>query len=264
MKRLSGLALILAPVAAPAAQPVAPRWVADWGENKCSLAREAGPVAFSLKFAPGTEAFELHAADLRWKKAPLRDGREVGISLDGSLAGAVPALRLAGKGLKGFTAQGLTRDFLRQFAESSTLRLQAGGRSLLELSIPGADKAVQALLACEADALRTWGVDPLDRLPVKTPPRAHKHLASLVADGDYPSEALVSNAQGTSVVRLTVGTDGRVSECRLLSSSGSAAIDRKTCAVFRQRARFDPATGADGKPTRAYVVTKLTWRIATG
>jgi TonB family protein len=267
MKSLLGFALILAPVAAPAAppaQPVAPRWVADWGDTKCSLSREAGPVALSLQFAPGTEAFELRAADLRWKKVPLRDGQEVGITLDGRPAGAVPALQLSGKGLKGFTGQGLTRDFLRQFAKSSTLRLQVDSRPILELSLTGAGKAVEALLACEADALRAWGVDPADRFPVKTLPRAHKHLTSLVTDDDYPLDALRKNAQGTSVVRLAVGTDGRVAECRLLSSSGSASIDQKTCAVFRERARFDPATGADGKPTRSYVVTQLTWRIASG
>jgi TonB family protein len=264
MISLSGFALILASVAAPAPQPVPARWVADWGDTKCSLSREAEKAVLSLQFAPGTEAIELRAADLRWKKAPLRDGQEVGITLDGRPAGSIPVLQLAGKGLQGFTGQGLTRDFLRQFAKSSTLRLQVDGSSVLELPIPGAEKAVEALLACEADALRAWGIDPADRLPVKTLPRAHKHLISLVTHSDYPSEALGTNAQGTTVVRLTVEASGRVSECRLLSSSGSVPIDRKTCAVFRERARFDPATGSDGQPTKAYVVTRITWRMAGG
>src|SRR4051794_25130234 len=49
-------------------------------------------------------------------------------------------------------------------------------------------------------------------------------LASYVSWRDYPREALRRREQGRVAFELAVATDGRVSECRILESSGSAAL----------------------------------------
>ena len=99
--------------------------------------------------------------------------------------------------------------------------------------------------------------------PVRTvaAARARANLASYVSNDDYPAAALRDEEQGTTVFRLTVGRDGRVTDCLVTSSSGSAALDNATCRIMRTRARFTPARDSNGQPTTDTVTNRLTWRI---
>lgn len=91
------------------------------------------------------------------------------------------------------------------------------------------------------------------------PARAKANLASYVSDEDYPTNAARNEEQGTTRFRLAVGPDGRVKDCTVTSSSGSSALDSTTCRLMRQRARFQPATGSDGKPTSDTVASAIRW-----
>jgi protein TonB len=95
------------------------------------------------------------------------------------------------------------------------------------------------------------------------PARAKANLASYVSDEDYPSTAIRNEEQGTTRFRLGVGPDGKVKECTVTSSSGSPALDSTTCKLMRQRARFTPATGSDGKPTSDTVTNAIRWVLPT-
>ena len=61
--------------------------------------------------------------------------------------------------------------------------------------------------------------------------------------------------------RLTVGTDGRVSECSVTSSSGSSTLDAATCKLITRRARFTPAKDADGNPVTDTYSNRIRWQI---
>ncbi|HEX9964589.1 MAG TPA: TonB family protein [Allosphingosinicella sp.] len=91
------------------------------------------------------------------------------------------------------------------------------------------------------------------------PARARANLASYVSDQDYPSTAVRNEEQGTTRFKLVVGPDGKVRECSVTSSSGSSALDATTCRLMRQRAKFSPATGSDGKPTSDTVSSAIRW-----
>ena len=95
------------------------------------------------------------------------------------------------------------------------------------------------------------------------PARAKANLASYVSDEDYPSSAARNEEQGTTRFRLAVGPDGRVKDCTVTSSSGSSALDATTCKLMRQRAKFQPATGSDGKPTSDTVASAIRWVLPT-
>lgn len=98
--------------------------------------------------------------------------------------------------------------------------------------------------------------------PVKSQSaRAKGNLLSLFSDDDYPQSALRNEEQGTTAVRLTVGTDGRVSGCDITSSSGSSSLDSATCNVLRRRARFTPAKDSAGQPTTDSITQRVTWRL---
>ena len=91
--------------------------------------------------------------------------------------------------------------------------------------------------------------------------RAKGSLVGLFSSEDYPVSALSANQQGTTAVRLTIGTDGRVAGCDITSSSGSSSLDSATCNILRRRARFSPAMDSDGHPTTDTYSQRITWRV---
>jgi TonB family protein len=90
---------------------------------------------------------------------------------------------------------------------------------------------------------------------------ARANLAPYVSDQDYPEEAIRNNEQGTVQFRLDVGSDGRVSGCTVISSSGSPLLDATTCRLMRERARFEPARNARGKAVPDQVTSRLKWKL---
>jgi len=80
-------------------------------------------------------------------------------------------------------------------------------------------------------------------------------------DEDYPAAALRGGEQGTVLYRLEIGPDGRVSNCTIRSSSGSAALDTRTCQVVRRRARFTPARDSEGNAVPDRRDGEVTWRL---
>lgn len=78
---------------------------------------------------------------------------------------------------------------------------------------------------------------------------------------DYPDAAGDVGAEGTVVVRLNVGADGRASGCRVTSSSGNADLDATTCRLAEQRFRYAPARNARGEPVADVAGWSQDWWI---
>lgn len=91
------------------------------------------------------------------------------------------------------------------------------------------------------------------------PARARANLASYVSNDDYPASAIRAEEQGTTRFRLTVGGNGRVTDCQVTGSSGSSSLDSTTCRLMRSRARFSPATDSNGNPTTDTVSGAIRW-----
>ena len=73
---------------------------------------------------------------------------------------------------------------------------------------------------------------------------------------DYPRESRELRIDDQVVVVLTVGIDGRVTNCRVHRPSRDPEADRITCRLATARFRFKPATDAAGKP----VVSTFGWQ----
>ena len=99
---------------------------------------------------------------------------------------------------------------------------------------------------------------------IRTHAAARIPLQNLISPDDYPAAALQGRDQGTARFLLTVGTDGRVIGCVILTSSGSAALDSATCRIMRSRASFTPARDAGGQPVEDRVWDQLAWRLPHG
>lgn len=89
--------------------------------------------------------------------------------------------------------------------------------------------------------------------------KAKANLASYISDDDYPQSAIRNEEQGTTSFRLSIGPDGRVTDCVITGSSGSSALDTTTCNILKRRARYTPAKLADGSATSSTDSGRIRW-----
>ena len=65
----------------------------------------------------------------------------------------------------------------------------------------------------------------------------------------YPSTAVRREIEGNVGVSVTIGTDGRVTGCRVTNSSGENILDEAACDGMQRYARYNPALDPAGNPT---------------
>lgn len=168
-------------------------------------------------------------------------------------------------------------DFVEDFAFAGSVTFQLGEVRLEALSLRGTRDAMLRLVRCAGDSARRYPIDPFREVAPVSPPaatqvvprtvepaRARANLTSYVSNDDYPAAALRSREEGTVGYRINVGPDGRVADCTITASSGSATLDDATCRLIRARARFTPARNAGGEPTADTVNARYTWRLPEG
>ncbi|WP_226016156.1 energy transducer TonB [Novosphingobium sp. FKTRR1] len=104
--------------------------------------------------------------------------------------------------------------------------------------------------------------------PAPPPPRftpkaavAKGRPGEWVTSNDYPSRALREEREGVTGFRLSIGTDGKVTNCEITKSSGSPDLDQATCDNLRRRGRFNAATDGDGNPTAGVYASSVRWQI---
>jgi protein TonB len=76
---------------------------------------------------------------------------------------------------------------------------------------------------------------------------------------DYPRRAKRRGAQGSVTIRYRVETDGRVSRCNVLVSSGHSDLDSTTCRLVQERYRYSPARNAVDEPVEQSVTKLFEW-----
>jgi protein TonB len=102
--------------------------------------------------------------------------------------------------------------------------------------------------------------------PALTPKSARPRTdpGSWVSTDDYPGAALRRGEQGSVRFEVAVAPDGRVSDCRVTASSGSADLDAATCRTVSRRARFDPATDSAGARVTGTYTGSVHWVMPQG
>ena len=88
--------------------------------------------------------------------------------------------------------------------------------------------------------------------------RAEK-IAGELKTRDFPRSGANDRDGKFIVVRYAVGTDGRVRNCRVVQSSGSAEADAITCRLIEKRFRYRPAENAAGNPVADETGWKQWW-----
>lgn len=86
--------------------------------------------------------------------------------------------------------------------------------------------------------------------------KAQKIEGDINSARDYPRATRDIRIGSDVIIALTVGTDGRVTDCRVHRASRDAEADRITCRLAMERFRFRPATDKAGNP----VISTYHWR----
>lgn len=120
-------------------------------------------------------------------------------------------------------------------------------------AVPALAMAAACLAGCAQTSIAGQGPGASAAAPVKTAlldfnscPKPH-----------YPAEALARKARGTVDLAFLVGTDGKVHDSKISSSSGDASLD-ETARVALARCSFSPAM-AKGKPVEHWTSVKYVW-----
>jgi protein TonB len=76
----------------------------------------------------------------------------------------------------------------------------------------------------------------------------------------YPPISVRLGEQGTSLVQVTINTEGHVTECAVNKSSGSERLDNAACDWIKARWRWQPPT-LNGTPHEAKTLVSVTWNL---
>jgi protein TonB len=90
----------------------------------------------------------------------------------------------------------------------------------------------------------------------ETPP---KLLNGRFKTRDLRAAEAVIGPGGIVGVRYTVETDGSVTHCGIMRSSGNGVLDATTCRLIELRFRYRPWRDASGRPIRSTVVRNQSW-----
>lgn len=204
-------------------------------DSSCSLSRNRGDSFIFLSIsAEGRQFVRFH--DKSWH---FKVGNAVLIrflvgdkSFDLAARGAATT-----NGWQGFTAFP-QEDVLTELSlnDRGSVIAEATTPALLDLS--GLRNAIPALKECAKPLTKR---SP-DQIPVKGP-RLLK--MPTISRDDFPRGAVPS---GPLSFKLTIGANGLPTDCSIVQSSGSAAMDNRVCALLKAGARFQPALNNSDQP----------------
>lgn len=95
--------------------------------------------------------------------------------------------------------------------------------------------------------------------PVGARPKGNP--ANWVTVNDYRTSWINREMTGTARFRLEVGANGRVERCAITATSGHPELDKATCALVAQRARFEPAKDASGATVAGSYANAVRWEL---
>jgi protein TonB len=91
--------------------------------------------------------------------------------------------------------------------------------------------------------------------------RVPRLIDGRIKGSDIPDSILDIGFRGVVSVRYRVETNGRVTGCAIVRSSGNTLMDQATCRAIEKRFRYDPWRDAAGRPVRSTVLRDQQWDI---
>lgn len=95
--------------------------------------------------------------------------------------------------------------------------------------------------------------------PISAAPRGNP--GGWITDNDYRASWINRGYTGVAGFALNIDAGGRVSDCRITSSTGHSALDEATCRLLERRARFTPAKDSSGANVAGTYRSSVNWKI---
>jgi hypothetical protein len=293
----------VAPLLMAAVQPVrlqpSSRWVVDYAENSCRLARTFGDGdhrvilnfesevpdqvdMFVMGKPLGSDSVEVPGTFLPVQGKPMMG--HTAQSADGPVVlwSHVQLLpedlveKLKKKAEEGRSKPGVRPPPLdlaeeaglkaqRQAFAASATELEVGTRRsrpvILETGSLGA--AFKAFDECTRTSLRDWGVDPdIENKIVR--PAWSPNVLKWFSSNDYPPSMALQGQESVVKVRLLVDATGKVTKCTSLSHFKEPSFKDVVCAKFMKRAHFEPAELADGTKVPSFYTNHIIFLMGGG
>lgn len=250
----------LGPGTALAAAPaVPPQWHVGYDEKLCMLWRSYGQgksaVTLGIKPSLTGDATRLYviypggSAAGRWSETRLiYDDKQIPFQFIDSPASAkgkrvaaisVPAAQLAPA--LGASRWAFRSHWMRGF----------------DFQVEGLSGAAVALDRCVQDLVNRWKLDTESQSRITQP--AQGNIAQYFSNDDYPPLAIFLKNSGTTGMRFLVGSDGRILDCAISESSGSALLDHTACAKLKERATLTPAMDSSGQLVASIMTARMRW-----
>ena len=142
------------------------------------------------------------------------------------------------------------------------LYLDAPGLSPILLETGSLGEPFAAFRRCIDELLTHWGIDVEKHRSLTREATPTQPPASWITASDYPTRALRRGEQSIVHFRVTVDTQGQVSDCHIQrSTSGGEDFRQAACDAITRRARFAPALDAEGNPIRSYYADTIVFMI---
>lgn len=234
-------------------------WTVEVSEGLCLVGRTYGPnqqqPTLGFRQAPNAEDFEIGL----WLNSTSKKGSYGTAQLQLDLGELIEAEYSGGPvAVEGLHLNWIAtkRSQLESLPAAKVLKVTAGSFQA-DFKLGNVNAALKALRECERDLLVKWGMDPAVLQSIETPPRGN--LASYFTSGDYPIDAIGTRKQGTVGVRFWVATNGKLTDCKVVASSGSPLLDAKSCQVITRRGKLEPALTRDGTPVASLSFARIRW-----
>lgn len=254
--------LIGSPAAASEYLEPSGKWVIDYAEAQCLATRPfgSGSSAFYLLLKPSPTSDVM-------QMAVIKDGqRAAGVQRDGAVrfGEAQPTkikfLEYGTSEKKSVRSVNLSPELVVQLSRAPTTELRVGS-SVTRIDTGPMAAVIKVLENCRDDLRTYWNIVPAKRDALKAPARSVVPIYSLFNSDDYPAQAVSSHESGATSVVALVDEQGVVRDCMVDATSGIATLDAMTCIVIRKRGKFEPAIGADGKPSRGSFTQRVRWEL---
>jgi TonB family protein len=254
-----------APPAAMLRSPTA-NWVVDFDESQCIASRNYGtsaePWLLGLKAPLRGDVMQVMVVR-PGVGAAFSDQHITVMTLDNAQVLRTSALSLSIPEKKQHLLRMiLSSDQFDRFAKASAVSIDVRGQLRQTIALKDMPALTKVMADCVAGLRKHWNAG----LTAGTPSpslrqEATGDLRGLFSSKDYPDVGILDDSQGSSSVVLLVDETGKVADCTITASSGSAALDGQACYAITTRAKFKPAIGVDGKPAKSVFLQQISWRM---
>ena len=267
---IASLSVLLASVAAPVAaepplrQPTEP-WVVNFDDSQCIASRNYGtrenPIFLSLKAPPLGNLMRLSIV------MPGRTGRyveqfETRVTPDSGEPIRLSMLNFAGgEANQSIYRANLRPDQFERIRNASSVRFFADGQLDERFAVSEIAPLVTVMEKCVADLRQVFNVGDAAAAQSRLTDASAGNLQRLIRSDDYPVHAAEAGQQGSVRLAVLVDERGRVADCTVIETSEVAVLDARACAIVKERARFQPVTGPDGRPMKAAYAERMTWSL---